>query len=503
MQPGVVTNPILNASNYNYDSTVDENGTAYVQQGTSVYKVTKAGAVFELPITGLNGPEGIAIDGAGILYIGQGDYGLSLVTYNTVSGVQGTLSMVPPSPYVPCANSGGGAYEGLYAIVVDDIGDIFALDNVCGQIFEIKPDGTYVVDNINPSITQPGELAVDASGNVFVSGYTIKRNPGTAARKLRSTPRGPARAWPSMRPTRFMQPGIPPAHMTWPNCPPPGYGTPLAGLDGGTTGEIVSPLGLSLGSDGTLFVGDYGNLDKVDRTQGAIAFGEQSVNVASSAKVVGIYNGGNRNLTLSSLAISGTGFTMVPAANNGCTASLVIAPGKLCNVDVTANFPNAGTFSGTVTFTTNSLNTTSTTQTVNLSGFVYGPYVTATTPPPFGNQNVGTQTSTTVTLTNNGDLYTAELSVLRRFQAATVFRTVRAPVLAAMLKISSPPAQAAQSPSPSSRTRQSPTTAPSVSRSQVPAAADHGRLQPSQSVAQGLAPALRSRPIRLPLAARS
>ena len=115
----------------------------------------RAGVVTTL-ITGLNGPQGgIAIDGAGILYIGQGDYGSALVTYNTVTGVQGTLSFAPPSPYVPCSTA-----EGFYGVVVDDIGDVFALDNLCPQIFELKPNGTYVVDNINPAITQPSRLAV-------------------------------------------------------------------------------------------------------------------------------------------------------------------------------------------------------------------------------------------------------------------------------------------------------------------------------------------------------
>ena len=261
VQPGVVTNPIVNASGYNFGSTVDENGTVYVQNGNLVDSVTKAGVVTKLNITGLNGPEGIAVDGAGILYIGQGDYGSSLVTYNTVTGVQGTLSFVPPSPYVPCST-----VEGLYSLVVDDIGDVFALDNLCPQIFEMKPDGTYVVDNINPAMIQPSQLAVDAAGNIFVSGYKINEIPVSGTQTEINTA-GASQglavdAADTLYATRYSAGGYGVAEL-----PASGYGTPLADLDGGTSGEIESPLGLSLGSDGTLFVGNGGDLDRVDRTR--------------------------------------------------------------------------------------------------------------------------------------------------------------------------------------------------------------------------------------------
>ena len=154
--------------------------------------------------------------------------------------------------------------------------------------------------------------------------------------------------------------------------------------------------------------------------------------MVSSAQVVGIYNGGNENLTLSSFGVSGTGFSIVPAVTNGCSTNLAIAPGQLCNVSVTANFPHGGTFSGTVTFTTNSLNTTSTTQTVNLSGYVNGPYVTAAPPAAFGNQNVGTQPTMTVTLTNSGVLYNAQINGSRLFPPASASRTARARARAAL-----------------------------------------------------------------------
>jgi hypothetical protein len=69
--------------------------------------------------------------------------------------------------------------------------------------------------------------------------------------------------------------------------------------------------------------------------------------------------------------------------------------------------PHAGLYSGTVTFTTDSLNTASTVQTVALSAFVYGVYmVPSPTTLNFLNQKAGTTSpASTVMLTNEGDYY--------------------------------------------------------------------------------------------------
>jgi invasion protein IalB len=100
---------------------------------------------------------------------------------------------------------------------------------------------------------------------------------------------------------------------------------------------------------------------------------------------------------------------MEAASTNNCTAGIVIMPGSYCQVAVTMTAPHAGTFSGTITFTSNSLNTTSTKQKVALSGFVYGVYAV---PSPksltFPSQTVGTTSAAeNVTLTKDGDLYSA------------------------------------------------------------------------------------------------
>jgi HYDIN/CFA65/VesB family protein len=184
------------------------------------------------------------------------------------------------------------------------------------------------------------------------------------------------------------------------------YSVPAFTLD-----PASSPTGEGLGSDGTLYVGNYTSLDKVDRSQGLLAFGEQSAGVQSAAQNVSLYNGGNQPLTVSKIAISGAPFTLLPGATNNCTVGLVIAPGASCEVAVSITPAHAGTYSGSVTFTSNSLNTASTVQSVALTAFVYGVYlVPSTTALNFPQQALGTTSAASrVTLTNEGDLYSGSI----------------------------------------------------------------------------------------------
>ena len=405
VQPGIVTSPVTDAgeSDYIYQSVVDENGTVYFLSDDSdaVFSYTKTGVLTQLPITGLNSPHAIAIDGAGTLYIAQNTYSTQIVTY-TASGVQGAITVYPPSPYVFCSNSNGGTLEYLYSVAVDQVGNLFTLEILCGEIFELEPDGTYVTNAIDPSMIQPSEIGVDANDDVYIGGYAINKLTASGAQtQINTVGAGdgvPPDASQTVYATRYTGGGVA-------ELPASNYATSIANLD-----PAASPLGDSVASDGTVYVGNYYDLDKVDRSQGAIAFGEQSVGVTSAIQNVGIYNGGNKSLTLSKIAlVSDSAFAAKAAASHGCSDGKAIAPGAYCQMAVTMTAPHAGTYAGTLTFTTNSLNTTATVQTVALSGFVYGVYMV---PSPksvaFGDQTVNTTSVTkNVTLTNDGDLYSA------------------------------------------------------------------------------------------------
>lgn len=405
IQPGIVTSPVTNSpdSNYFYQSVVDENGVVYVVSDNSnaVFSLTKAGVLTQLPITGLSSPHAIAIDGAGTLYIAQNTYSKEIVTY-TAGGVQGTITVVPPPPYTPCANSNGGTLEYLYSVAVDQGGNLFVLEILCGEIFEVKANGTYVTTAIDPVMTQPDEISVDANDNLFIGGYAInKLTAGGVQTQVNTIGAGdgvPVDAASTIYATRYTGGGVA-------ELPASGYANSIANLD-----PAASPLGDSVASDGTVYVGNYYDVDEVDRSQGAIAFGEQFSGVTSPVEEVSMYNGGNKPLTIASIVRSGsTAFALQVAATKPCKAGTVLAPGAYCQVAATLTAPHAGTFSGTITFTSNTLNSASTAQTVALSGFVYGVFMTASpTSVAFPSQVVNTTSAVKhVTLTNHGDLYAA------------------------------------------------------------------------------------------------
>jgi hypothetical protein len=393
IQPGVLTNPILSGPNYLYTSIVDENGTVYVlgDNSNTVYAVTKTGVVSTLPITGLNSPRGIGIDGAGVLYIADQTYNGPTITYDTVQGIRGTVPFPAPSIYVQ-------------GIAVGNTGNVYETDSSNVYTVPIVGSGTAATKAINPAITQGYLLTVDSNENVFVGGYEINEiTSGGVQTQINTIGAGDGLgtdAAETVYATRYTgTSGVA-------ELPATGYGTFEAALDLGS-----SPLGASVGPDGTVYVGNYTNLDKVDRSQGMVAFGEQFTGTASAPQNIAIYNGGNQPLTVSNIAIAGTGFAIQAATTNNCTNGIVIAPGALCQVAVTMTPPHAGTFTGTVTITSNSLNTASTAQTVALTGFAYGVYVTETPNPiNFPSQIISTTSAPmTATLTNNGDLYFAGL----------------------------------------------------------------------------------------------
>lgn len=250
IQPGVVTSPVLNADYYIYQSVVDENGTVYYLSDNSnaVYSITKAGVVTQLPITSLNSPHAIAIDGAGTLYIAQNTYATDIVTY-TSAGVQGSIAVIPPSPpYSPCSS-----FEYLYSVAFDQSGNLFVLDIECQQIFELKANGTYVTNAIDPAMTQPSEISVDANDNVFIGGYAINKLAAsgiqTQVNTVGASEGVPVDAADTLYATRYTGFGgvveLPASGYSTP------FSTPTANLD-----PAASPLGDSVGSDGTVYVGN-------------------------------------------------------------------------------------------------------------------------------------------------------------------------------------------------------------------------------------------------------
>jgi hypothetical protein len=401
IQPGVVTNLTPGVTFDNYGSAVDENGTVYVLTGNTVHSVTKADVVTQMPIASTPQLNGIAIDGAGVLYISQNtSFMSSLLTYDTVAAVQGTRAF-PEIPSPPCY-----WWESLMGAATDLRGDVFTIemDNYCTNLFGLEPNGSTGTTAISPSITQPATIAADSSGDVFLGGdYTINEivsGGGQSAVNTQGAEEGLAvDAAGTLYATRYPGGGVA-------ELPASNYNAQMASLDSG------EPLGLSLGSDGTLYVGNYTSLDKVDRSQGAINFGEQHLSTPATRDFY-VYNGGNQDLTVTSVNVDPGDLIFSVQQTTPCPfgagGSGVIPPGELCAYQVTMNTNHPGTPTGTVSVYTDSLYGEST-QLVALSGVVYGAYVTASPNSlSFGMVGLNAPATLPVTLTNNGAFYNAQL----------------------------------------------------------------------------------------------
>ncbi len=184
------------------------------------------------------------------------------------------------------------------------------------------------------------------------------------------------------------------------------YSTPIASFG------RSSPLGMSLGSDGTLYISNYVNLDIFDRsTTETVDFGDVNAGSSQTNSTASVYNGGNEPLTILAFTLSelsDAGFSLDFSGANECTFNIVLAPGALCQVSVVFAPTHPGKFSGTISISSNSLNGngTNSSQTIQLAGTVDGSYdVLSPSPLVFAAQAPGTSNTLAVTMTNEGNFY--------------------------------------------------------------------------------------------------
>ena len=400
LQPGMFSTSVPE-SGYLYESVVDENGVLYLleTEENTVLQRTKAGVITALPITGLNSPRSIGIDGAGVLYIADQKPFASITTYDTVQGTQGNFPFPSSDP----------AY--IQTVAVGNTGTIYEADYTNIYIFLTPGDQSTVP--ISPAITQPSVSTVDDAENFFLGGYTINElTSGGTQTEVNTVGAGDGLstdAADTLYATRYTGGGVA-------ELPATGYGTAEASLD-----TAASPLGTSVGPDGTVFVGNYTNLDVIDRSSGAVAFGSQQPGTAATPQTITLYNGGNEPLVVSGLALTGSSTFLIGTPSSGnCTSTTTLAPGALCQIQLGFTSASPGNFTGTLTLTTNSLNQTAVTTTVALTAYINGANLVASpTSLNFGSQTDGTtSTAQSITLTNQGYGYAADAATVSTTDSA-------------------------------------------------------------------------------------
>jgi hypothetical protein len=377
--------------------------------------------------SGLAGPLGVTVDAAGNAFIVDG---------GAVKEILAVNGSIPPSPAIKTLGSG---LQGPYGLAVDGAGNVFVGDRILHEVKEIIAAGGYTtVKTLGSGFNLPNGMAVDGSGNVFVAdwgnnavyeivaagGYTTVRtlesnvniadyvavdgnnNVYVAAFESGVQEILAAGGYTTIK---TLATGV--GYVSSVALDASGnlfitdYGSGVAreilASDGYATVKTLAsgfsiPNGVVVDGSGNVFIGDTGNrrLVRLDYSDPpTLTFGKASVGAESSdsPQTVLVSNNGNTALTFP-IPTAGrnptisTGFTLdsattCPDLGTSSTAG-ELAMGASCNYAIDF-IPVAGTTTGSVILTDNSLNASpAVTQTISLSGTTIGPHLAFTTPPP-------------------------------------------------------------------------------------------------------------------------
>jgi sugar lactone lactonase YvrE len=123
-----------------------------------IYKYTSSGQQSVFVDSGLDGPDGLAFDSSGNLYVAN--YGYS--QFNLFSG--GSIDKIDSSGHETVFASGLAIPDGL---AFDSSGNLYAAMNETGTIMKFDPSGDGTV--FASGLSFPYKIAFDNSGNLYVA----------------------------------------------------------------------------------------------------------------------------------------------------------------------------------------------------------------------------------------------------------------------------------------------------------------------------------------------
>jgi len=328
----------------------------------------------------LDDPVGVAVDGAGNLYIADGfNYRIRKVTaatgiITTVAG-NGSNATVTCSGYTDSAGDGCAATSAQInfpaGVAVDGAGNLYIADENNFRIRKVTA-GTGIITTVagngssatvtcsgytdsagdgcvatSAEVTHPAGVVVDSAGNLYIADEGNNRvRKVTAGTGIISTMAGNGST----------------GTVT---CT--GY-TDSAG-DGcaATSGEIYNPYGVAVDGTGNLYIADSEDyrIRKVTATANPLTFASMGAGASSAAQTVTLANNGNATLTATALATSNSNFTL---SGSTCTATGTVASGNTCTIGVEFTPQSVGSLTGTASYTDNALNVAGTVQSIALSG---------------------------------------------------------------------------------------------------------------------------------------
>ena len=375
----------------------------------------------------LSAPWGVAVDGAGNLYIADFDIG----RIRKVDAATGIITTVAGTVY-GYGGDGGPAtsaqFEEASAVAVDGAGTIYAVDYhnfrirkvdaTTGIITTVAGNGTggYGGDGgpaTSAEISAAEGIAVDGAGNLYIvdtynqrirkvdavtgiittvagngtAGYSGDDGPATSAEIW--NPRGVAVDSAGnlyigdSGTSRVRKVDAATGIITT----VAGKGTGFSG-DGGpaTSAELYAPEGVAVDSAGNLYIPDNNRIRKVDVSDPpSLTFPDTNVGDVSAAQDVAIDNLGNAQLNITQISTAANftlGGTDTSCADNG----QLLDPAGSCILGIEFAPQSTGIINGSVVLTDNTLNTTAAMQSISLSGTGTGTPVLTQVNPNTGQQ---------------------------------------------------------------------------------------------------------------------
>ena len=345
--PGVQTTLPASGLTNPYGVAVDGAGDVFVSDpaNTRVVKIPAGGGPQTTVGSGLSSPFGLAVDGAGDVFIS--DIVLNQVIEVPAGG--GPQTVVASGLSNP------------YGLAVDAIGDVFIADSGNNRVLEI-PAGGGPQTTVGSGL-YPYAVAVDGAGDVFVADRPSGNN------RVVEIPAG----------------GGPQTTIISGLDNPSGVTVDAAGdvfvadfdnnrvvevpAGGGpqtiVVGGFYSPFDMAVDGAGNIFIVDWNDsrVVEVQRSQSpALSFATTAVGNTSldSPQSVTIQNVGNQplNAFTPGLAVGGPNFLQVAGSGTpaDCTSTFSLSPGATCNLSVSFIPQAAGSLVSTAAFTDNALN---------------------------------------------------------------------------------------------------------------------------------------------------
>jgi sugar lactone lactonase YvrE len=345
----------------------------------------------------LYGPQSVALDPAGNLYIADAFHNL----VRMVNAASGTITVVAgggTSAGTDGFGDGGAATSAMLnnpcGLALDSAGNLYIADTdynlvrrvdlTTGIITAVAGNGNsgYTGDNglaSSATLSSPQGVVLDAANNIYVADFgnnAIRQISASTQKILTLAGRGS---------TGYYGDG----------------GNPAVAF-------LTNPTSLAVAENGNLYIADYGNnvIREVSYAAVPMTFPGEPLGAISPTQVVAPINIGNETLRLSGISLSAN-FQQVSSGLADCAANLPLTPGSSCDVGVSFVPVQTGAIAGSLALTSNSLNSSSNVQTVNLTAKGLpgaGPKVSLSVPAlTFPGQLIGVQSlPQTLTLTNSG-----------------------------------------------------------------------------------------------------